>query len=558
MKKPSLLKLKSWVLAHKKVSIVLLVVFVGITYGVVKAFSNSGGETRYVIARVLRGNIISSINGTGQVSSSNQVDVTSKSSGDIIYLNAKSGQQVKAGALIAQIDAGDALYELETAKISYEELITVDDDELRDAEDARDVAEVNLKDAYVDGRGTLASAATDMADIMAGLDDLFSGYLSDSRLALSKKEKEYIDRAELAWHDADDSLDDFSKMYRTVSNKTSDEDIESLISDANKIANSVAETTKYSKDAVIYIRDLEDNESTIADEAYTTVSELVTTINATVSETLSARNTLTDAKKTLDNTQDDLQELKDGPDTLDVRAEELSLKQKQNAYADYFVRAPFDGIITSLDGKKGQNVNNGTTIATLITKQKIAQISLNEVDVAKVKVGQKATLTFDALSDLTITGEVIEVDLVGTVSQGVVNYIVKIGFDVDDGEVRPGMTVSADIIILIKQDVLMVQNSVIKNQGDIIYVETFSKEFSLLQNNLENNQGVPSSVPPKQLQVETGLSNDTHTEIVSGLNEGDIVVTRMITGGSTPTTTAAPSLFGGGARGATGGVRIPR
>ncbi len=524
-------KPKTWIIA---------LALVGLSYGLFQIFSTSEEETRYILATVERGSIIFSISGTGQVSASNQVDISAKASGDLIYINVKAGQEVKTGALIAQIDAGDALYELETAKLSYEELITVDDDELRDAEDAVEEAEINLKDAYVDGRATLASAATNMSDVIADLDDLFDGYLSDSRFAFSKTEKEYIDRAQKAWYSTDDLLDDFSKTYRAVSNKTSDKDIELMITDANKIANSVAQAAKYTKDAVIYLRDHEDNESTTADEAYTTVSELVTTINATVSETLSARNTLTDAKRTLDNTQDDLQELRDGPDTLDVRAEELSLKQKQSSYADYFIRAPFDGIIASVDGKKGQNVNSATTIATIITKQKIAEISLNEVDVAKVEVGQKATLTFDALENLTITGEVIEVDLVGTVSQGVVNYNVRVGFDVDDEQVRSGMTVSADIIVEMKQDVLIVPNSVIKNRGDITYVETFSKELS-------------------QSKVETGLSNDTHTEIVSGLNEGDVVVTKTITGEAVSATVQAPSLFGGGGvRGTGGGVRIPR
>jgi len=472
-----LLKLKNWVFTHKKTAVFLIVILIGITYGVVKAFNDTTGETRYVLAAVEQGNIISSVSGTGQVSASNQVDVTSKSSGDLIYLNAKSGQEVKTGALIAQIDSGDAAYELETAKLSYEELVTVDDSELRDAEDAVEEAETNLKDAHADARATLASASTDMADVMVGLDDLFGGYLSDSGFGLSKTEKEYVERAEQAWYDADDLLDEFAKVYRTVSNKTEDSTIESMLSEANQISNSVAQSAKYAKDAVIYLRDHEDNESTTADEAYTTVSELVTTINATVSETLSVRNTLTDAKRTLDNAQDDLQELKDGPDTLDIRSEELSLKQKQDAYSDYFVRAPFDGIIASVEGKKGQNVNSGTTIATLITKQKIAEISLNEVDAAKIEVGQKATLSFDAIEGLTITGEVIEVDLIGAVSQGVVSYIVKIGFDTGDDKVRSGMTVSANIITDMKQDVLTVLSSAVKTQGNVSYVEIVDEDI---------------------------------------------------------------------------------
>ena len=555
--KTFLLKLKNWAFLHKKTAIFLVIILMGVTYGVVKAFNNTTEETRYVLSTVVRGNIIASISGTGQVSASNQVDVTSKSSGDLIYLNAKSGQEVKTGALIAQIDSGDAAYELETAKLSYEELITVDDDELRDAEDAVEEAETNLKDAYVDARATLASASTDMADVMAGLDALLGGYLNDSGFGLSKTEKEYVERAEQAWYDADDLLDEFAKVYRTVSNKTEDGTIESMLSEANQISNSVAQSAKYAKDAVIYLRDHEDNVNTTADEAYTTVSELVTTINATVSETLSVRNTLADTKRTLNNAQDDLQELKDGPDTLDVRSEELSLKQKQDAYSDYFVRAPFDGIIASVEGKKGQNVNSGATIATLITKQKIAEISLNEVDAAKIEVGQKATLSFDAIEGLTITGEVIEVDLIGAVSQGVVSYIVKIGFDTGDDKVRSGMTVSANIITDMKQDVLTVLSSAVKTQGNVSYVEIVDEDIPPTQTG--QTAGVLLLTLPTQAPVVLGLASDESVEIISGLTEGDQYVVRKITTATTSqsTSASAPSLLGGGGV-RTGGGTLPR
>ena len=137
---------------------------------------------------------------------------------------------------------------------------------------------------------------------------------------------------------------------------------------------------------------------------------------------------------------------------------------RKKKLADYTVRAPFDGVIAEFNVKKGDTVSAGSSVGMLVTKQQIATISLNEVDAAKVKVGQKATLIFDAVSDLTITGEVAEVDAVGTVSQGVVSYNVKVVFDVQDERIKPGMTVTANIIISSKPNVLMVKTSAIKNQ----------------------------------------------------------------------------------------------
>jgi HlyD family secretion protein len=102
-------------------------------------------------------------------------------------------------------------------------------------------------------------------------------------------------------------------------------------------------------------------------------------------------------------------------------------------------------------------------VATLITKQKIAQVSLNEVDITKIKSGQKVNITFDAIENLNITGQVLDVDLVGTVSQGVVSYNVKIGLDIDDERIKSGMSVSASIITDIRQDVVSVPVTANKN-----------------------------------------------------------------------------------------------
>ena len=177
-------------------------------------------------------------------------------------------------------------------------------------------------------------------------------------------------------------------------------------------------------------------------------------------------------------------------------------------------------------------------------------MTLNEVDVAKINVGQKATLSFDAISDLSIAGTVSEIDAVGTVSQGVVTYAVKISFDTQDDRVKNGMSVSASIITNIKQDVLSVPNGAIKTKNGTSYVEIFDTP---LQTPIAGAVGSPSVVAPKQQIVTTGLASDSITEIVSGLKEGDQVVSRTITGTTSTTSakksTSTKSLLGGGGPG---------
>lgn len=232
-----------------------------------------------------------------------------------------------------------------------------------------------------------------------------------------------------------------------------------------------------------------------------------------------------------------------------IENQEYTIEQLEDALSDtkkeltqHYIQAPFDGQIAKIDIEKGDSVSTGTTIATLITKQMVVEVSLNEVDATKVKVGQKATLTFDAIEGLEVTGQVAEVDIVGTVSQGVVSYNIKITLDTQDDRVKPGMSVSAAIITDMKQNILMVPSSAVKSQNESYYVEVFNQ----IQNTSSNNsqtQTITSSVSPKQKSVEVGISNDTYIEITNGLSEGDYVVTRTNTTTKTTTTNSTRSLF---------------
>ncbi|MCK4967985.1 MAG: hypothetical protein KAS12_02925, partial [Candidatus Aenigmarchaeota archaeon] len=154
------------------------------------------------------------------------------------------------------------------------------------------------------------------------------------------------------------------------------------------------------------------------------------------------------------------------------------------------------------------------------TQQKIAELSLNEIDIVNIEVGQKASLTFDAIEDLIISGQVIEVDSIGTTSQGVVTYDVKIVFDIDNPQVKSGMSVNADIIINVSQNALLVPNATVKMQNNFYFVQVLE----------------PGSEVPKNQQVEVGLTNDIITEVISGLKEGDQVVTATIVADSNNTT----------------------
>ncbi|MFA6081138.1 MAG: efflux RND transporter periplasmic adaptor subunit [Patescibacteria group bacterium] len=234
-----------------------------------------------------------------------------------------------------------------------------------------------------------------------------------------------------------------------------------------------------------------------------------------------------------------------------IEQAQLSLNTAWYAYqqASPIIYAPISGTVSGLSLQIGTVINSQSSNNTSATTNKIANIktdalptlsiNLTEIDVPKIKIGDKATITFDAFSDKTFTGKVISIDTVGSVSSGVTNYPTVILLDTKSNVILPNMGVSANIITNTKDDVLLVSSSAVKTDSNSSYY------VQILKNGKPVNQ-----------TVEIGLSSDSQTEITSGLTEGNIIITS--TSQITNTSTQTQSVFGGfgNQRGAGGNVRI--
>jgi len=287
-------------------------------------------------------------------------------------------------------------------------------------------------------------------------------------------------------------------------------------------------------------------------------------------------STIATAREKVAEAEAQLAKLKAGADPLTLKISQNGLEQRvsalaaaQNklndlnaALADYMVTAPFDGVIAKIQTQPWAQASSGGAVVTMITHQMVATVTLNEVDVAKVKEAQKATLAFDAIEGLSLTGEVVEVSPLGTVSQGVVSYEVKVAFDSQDDRIKSGMSVSVSIVTEVKADVLTVPNAAVKVQGTQHYVQT----LDLPSGAKPGADGLyVSTLTPSRVTVEIGSANDTLTEITSGLKEGDQVITQTIkssTAAATPAANANSLLrvggVGGGGIGGAAGAARPR
>lgn len=167
----------------------------------------------------------------------------------------------------------------------------------------------------------------------------------------------------------------------------------------------------------------------------------------------------------------------------------------------------------------------------------LASFNVSEIDVSKIQPGQKATITLDSIADKTFTGTVLTVDRIGAVSSGVTNYPVNISLDDTASQILPNMSSTANIITATKNNVLLVPSTAVQTQNgqDVVRV-------------LTNGQ-------VQDVTVTTGLSSDTQTEIVSGLSEGQEVITSTVF--SSSTSTSGSSIFSSlGRAGGGGNVRV--
>jgi len=515
-------------------------------------------ETRYVLAAVENGTIISSISGTGQISSLDEVSVKSKASGDVIYVGVESGDEVGVGRTLVMVDTTDAEKAIEDAKENLEDAqaelekmkgITTEVGSIRGI---KEKAQADLDKAYEDGFNNVSNTYLGLPTVMSGLQGILLSYAYSSGSwnmdyyvnavkVYDSKIMQYREDAYTKYQAARSAYDQNFQEYKATNRSSDEKTIETLISDTYDTVKTVADAVKSANNLIQFYQDTLTTRGYTPQTLSTThLSNLNTctgTVNGYLTNLLSAKTTIQSDKESLIETDYTIEDQEKAIEKL-----EEALEDTQEDLENYTIYSPSAGTITAVNVKKGDSVSSGTIIATLVSKEEIAEITLNEVDVSNVKVGQKATLTFDALSEISITGKVIEVDTTGTASQGVVSYGIKISLDTDNDQIKPGMSITADIITEARQNVLILPSGAVKSQDEYYYVQLVNIEDEQeLQQLLSDTSGVVLSELPTAQSVKIGISDDSSTEIISGLEEGDVVIYKTVSSSSSSSTETSSS-----------------
>ena len=596
---------------HKFVTALVLLIIIGGSYYTYSKLTATTAPTRYVLETASKQTLISSVSGTGQVSLLNQVNITPKIagsgssanlSGNLTAVNVVNGQAVKAGDVIAKIDCSDLTKQLRDARISLASA-QVSMAKLKRGSTPADLKAANDK---------VASAQKSLADAGQALIDTQNQNVTD----LNNKYSDAVTTLNDAYNKANDIVtNQINPLFKDLQTEnpslnfiTSDpqlsasavwkraaaintlKDLKNTVSAVNCDQNSINAALNTANSDLATVTDFFNNLSNAANSGVATLDTPQNTLNSYAASANSARssiiglsnnitaaqraitnqittnkNNITAANQKISNANDSLTQAKDnlstmqaGPDSFDVKSQQISLQQRINAVTDIeqnlgdcTIKAPFDGVVSTINFQVGDAVTSASNITTLLTTQKIASITLNEVDVAKIKIGQKATLTFDALPDLSLAGTVNAIDAIGTVSQGVVTYGVKISLDSQDDRVKAGMTVAASIITEVHADVLAVSTGSVKqNTNGDSYVLIIDNPITT-----SGVQGVTTATSTREQIVTTGASTDALVEIISGLNDGDSVVSKTVSSVSASkktTSASATSLLGGGGGGGFG------
>lgn len=288
-------------------------------------------------------------------------------------------------------------------------------------------------------------------------------------------EKQKVEAADTALDNAKDYYDDALDFYNDSPNKTNKLTLTAALN-SKKAAEESLNTAKKSRDLSI----------------------------------TSAENSLDSAKARLKTTQSDF--------TINSRNALID-----NAKAGYDIalnnlskavlKAPVTGTIVEVNNKVGEILGTGVikeSFARIIADDFIIESNIPESDIVKLKLGQKAKITFDALpSGEEYEAELIEVNPAETVIQDVIYYGIKLKLSVVDQRLKPGMSANVDVRTNEKMDVLMIPLRAIKTRGGEKFVDILRGDNTI-----------------QEVKITTGLEGDGGMiEVKSGLKEGESVVT---------------------------------
>ena len=516
--------LANFIKNHKIWSIIILIVVILIAWYFIK---NNSENIKYTEVAVTRGSLSEIVSVTGNVKPLSDVSLAFELGGRVASINAAVGDKVYVGQSLASVSNADLIASLDQAQANLKKALA----QYNDVKTGTTPEQLALEQTQVD------KSAQDLAQAKVSLiSALKNSYTSADDAVRNKMYTLFSDpgryKAKLSFS-TDSTLqsdieggkdiisDNLTSWYQSLINLNSSSDLEVVYNTAktnlaliknllDKCAVAVNNLNPVSSVSQMQIENWKANISL----ARTTVSGAVDSLTANYDAFKTAGSALKIA-------EDQLAIGKAGSTNNAILSAEAAYEGAQAGVASAeanlaksIIKSPIDGVVTNIDPKLGEIVPAGKNIISVISYGDYeVEAFVPEADIAKVKIGNLASTTLDAYgANVIFETAVIKIDPAATIIDGVPTYKVTLKFTNQDDRIKSGMTANLDILTSQKKDVLVLPNRLIVTKDNGKYV-TILKTIDKSET--------------QEVKIITGLrGSDGNVEIISGLNEGDKVVTQ--------------------------------
>ena len=473
-----------------------------------------GGQTvsasaqSYVTAAVERRDITSQITGSGTLQAANSYSVTSLVEGTILTADFEEGDQVEAGTVLYTIDDSDMSSSLEQAEISLNQSQRSYDSKLEQLEKLTVTAPKS---------GRILSLDVEVGDEVSAGQSVGTVRNSDAmRLTLpflaSEAESFYVGQS------ASVTLDStFETLSGTVTKISGNNEVLT----GNVIVRQVTievqnpgrlSTSQTGSASIGGVDSAGSGSFTYAPEESITaqVSGEVTQIYVSEGSWVDEDGAVLSLSS--DSLEDEIQSASES-----LRNAQLSLESRYDQLDNYTVTSPIQGTIIDKNYNAGENAEGNQVLCTIYDLSYLTMtLSVDELDISSIAVGQSVSVTADAVEGTTYEGVVTKVSVAGTSTGSATTYPVTIRIDNTDG-LLPGMNVDAVITLNSAEDVLAIPSAAL-NRGNTVLVTADSP--SAANGTLSDVTGAEGE-EYYSVSVEVGTSDSSYMEIISGLQEGD-------------------------------------
>lgn len=405
------------------------------------------------LVTVTRGALSEVVNAAGSVDPSKSTTLSFEISGRVNSVLVKTGQTVREGDVLARLDASDLELALKSAQASLDSA-RARYDQVKAGPSAEEIA----------------AAEASLESATAGYDKLKAGPSADE-VATAKAN---LERTEAVLKQAQAAYDRIAWMPG---------------------AGATPQALQLQQATI-------DHDAALANYRLATQGASESALKSALAQIAQARANLARLKNS--PTPEDLAIAE-----AQVKSAEVAVEQAQARLDSAVLRAMHDGIVERVYVKEGQLVSPGSPAIAIGDHSSFhIMLSVDELDISKVQLGQKAQVVLDALPDRSLSGHVEEIGIVANQATGVASYDVEVAIDPSNAPLRVGMSATVEIVTAEKQSVLLLPNRAIQYDA-----QTGAKFVIVLRN---GNQ--------ERVEIETGVRDERNTEILKGLSEGEQVL----------------------------------